>query len=189
MYFKLIFVASFLLGAYFANAQSFITSNAGENSHMEVRLSWGGEQLENVVVERRTKTSLSRESVLSNPLINVSDLNFNADNASIVIPSDGNNYFLSPMAHRKDMIELKPGDRLEMLCGCGDHPQEGSDCGLTTTTAIYSSPATYCRNSGHCGGVCQSFIKVYSSDGELKDQSISGGVLFSAERAQTRIMR
>lgn len=190
MYFKLILFSLLLLGTNFADAQVFITSNSSENIHMEVRLSRGGDQLQNVVVERATKSTLSREAVLPNPLINTSDLNFSADNPSITIPSDGNNYFLSPMAHRADLIQLSAGDQITMLCGCGETPNEdGIDCGLTTNTEIYSSPATHCIKTVSCDGVCQSFIMVYGADGKEKNRSISGGILFSGERAQTRILR
>nr|MBS0037544.1 hypothetical protein [Saprospiraceae bacterium] len=190
MYFKLILFSLLLLGTNFADAQVFITSNSSESIHMEVRLSRGGDQLQNVVVERATKSTISREAVLANPLINTSDLKFSADNPTITIPSDGNNYFLSPMAPRADLIQLSAGDRLTMECGCGESPDEdGSACGLTTNTAIYSSPATHCLNSGSCGEVCQSFIMVYGADGKQKNRSISGGVLFSAERAQARTLR
>lgn len=180
-----LFLASiFILTAGLAFGQNFITSNASGTIQMEARVSWGGDQMQNALVERRTLTTIARSNALANPLINLSELALGS-NHSVTIPSGGKSFYLIPMAHRGDIYELSPGDRLTFICGCGDWPAEGNnECSVTTETLTYGQPASYCRDAA-CSGVCQSFIHVYSSSGELKYESISGGLLIQAEKIQS----
>ncbi len=180
---RLFLISIFIFIAGLALGQSFITSNAAGSIQMEARVSWGGDQMQNALVERQTLTTIARSNALANPLINLSDLELGANN-SVVVPA-GKTYHLIPMAHRRDVFELSPGDRLEFICGCGDWPADGAtECAVTTESSTYGHPATYCRDAA-CGGVCQSFIHIYSSTGELKYESTSGGVLVQAERLQS----
>jgi hypothetical protein len=180
---RLFLLSLFTFIAGLAMGQSFITSNTTGSIQMEARVSWGGDQMQNALVERRTLTTSPRSNALPNPLINLSDLDLGADH-SLIVPG-GQTYHLIPMAHRREIYELSPGDRLAFICGCGDWPAEGNtECAVATESSTYGHAATYCRDAA-CGGVCQSFIHVYSSTGELKYESISGGILVRAKGVQS----
>jgi hypothetical protein len=181
---RLILLSVFILSAGFAMGQSFITSNATGTIQMEARISWGGDYMQNALVERRTLTTVARSNALSDPFINLSELELRTDH-SVVVPSGGKSFYLVPMAERRDIFKLSPGDRLAFICGCGDWPVEGNtECSVTTESSTYGKAATYCRDAA-CGGVCQSFIHVYSSTGDLKYESFSGGLLIQAENLQS----
>ena len=181
---RFIFTTLALFISGYSIGQNFIVSNTDKTKQIEVRISWGGLQMQNALVERQTLDRISRPNVLSNPLINLTELVIQ-NNYSLTIANGSSNYHLIPMDPNKDVYELESGDRVVFKCTCGDSSQDNNMyCTVKTESSTYGRPATYCK-SENCNSGCQSSIRVFSSSDKLNFESNTGGILIKAERVRS----